>query len=105
MAVRLSQAERAYFVRKLGGTQAPTKPLNQIKREYWAKFLADNETAMTPYNDMEWKWMLKVITDSGQTPMDTNFYRDWWVQMAIAAGQTPSQKLTANQLKFYLNAA
>ena len=99
----LSQAERAYFVRKAGGTQAPTKPLNQIKREYFASFVGSGN-ATTPFGDLETRWMLKVLDDAGVST--TNIENGTlWHLMVIAAGKTPVKSIGQNQLTFYLHAA
>ncbi len=103
MAVRLSEAERAYFVRKLGVTADNTKPLNQIKREYYAKFVASG-SANTPFNELELRWILKVLGDAAITPSNPNSMADLWKQMVSSISQTPTNRIDQNKLTFYLNA-
>lgn len=99
----LSQAERTYFIRKLGGTQLPTKPLNQIKREYFSS-LTGYGTPNTPFGDLETRWMLKVLTDAGISSENIE-NAELWHLMAQAAGQIPTNNVSANKKLFYLHAA
>lgn len=103
MAARLTSAERAYFVRKLGGSQSPQKPLNQIKREY---FIAQTGAApvSTSISELEYRWQLKVLSDAGVTPSQMADTDDLWVAMVATLSITPSKYTNDNQLKWYLNA-
>lgn len=100
MAVRLSEAERLYYIRKLGKANN-REPLNQVKREYWGKIVT-TITAKTPFNEAEVQWMVKVISTSGQTPKV--WQADLWQQMVISIGKIPMAKVDQNKLTFYLNA-
>lgn len=102
--IKLSIVERAYFVRKLGGTQLPTKPLNQIKREYFAKFVGAG-TATTPFGELELRWMLKVLADAGIIPASTDNEADIWKQMVLSISKTPTRSITQNKITFYVNAS
>ncbi len=103
--MNLAQAERAYFIRKLGGTQPPIKRLTQIKREYFASAIGGGVTANTPFNELEYRWMLKVLDDAGLTTGNENVKDDLWILMAISTGEVPQRRTTTNQLLFYLHAA
>lgn len=102
-ATRLTQVERAYFVRKAGGA-APTKPLNQIKREY---FIAQTGAAPTyiKTSELELRWLRKIITDALHTIQEDDSEAGLWQQAVITLGLTPSQFINDNKITFYLNAA
>jgi len=97
---RLTELERAYFVRKSGGA-APTKPFNQIKREYIAGFISGLEPSVR-MPEAEIRWLRKIADDDGQTP--AKYVNDLWKQALISIGETPSDQLSDNKIKFYLNA-
>jgi hypothetical protein len=101
MTARLSEAERKYFVRKLGETVSPSMPLNDIKKRYWVK-IVPNLPAKPTYNDMEWMWMMKIISDAGG--VIDEYWADEWKEMVKAIGLIPSNNKNANKLTFYLNA-
>lgn len=103
MAIRLSEAERAYFIRKLGGTNLGNKPLNQIKREYFAKYLGAG-TATTPFKELEIQWILKVLATALITPIAGNYESDLWKQMVLSITQVPSKRTDQNKIIFYTNA-
>ncbi len=99
----LAQAERNYFIRKLGGAQPPGKRLTQMKREYFASFTGFGN-ATTPFGDLETRWMIKVLADAGVSETDID-NANLWHLMVIAAGKTPVNNLDQNRLTFYLHAA
>lgn len=103
MAVRLSEVERAYYVRKAGGAE-PTKPLNQIKREYWASVIGAG-SANSPFSELENQWKMKVLATAGITPSNPNSEADLWRQLVVSIGQTPTLRINENKMIFYLNAA
>lgn len=102
-ATRLSEIERAYFVRKLGGTQLPTKRLNQIKREYFVSFTGAAAPQIS-LNELTIRWMIKVLGNATITPSNTNSEADLWKQMVLAISKTPQPKIDENKAIFYLNA-
>lgn len=99
-ATRLSEVERAYYVRKAGGA-APTEPLNQLKRRYWGTIITAGSGPQTPFNQLEKRWLLAVI---GQAAQNYNSIEDLWREAVISIGETPSPYLNDNKIKFYLNA-
>lgn len=101
-AVRLSEIERKYFIRKLGGTQVATKPLHQIKREYFVAYTgaAPSTTSMSELED---RWLRKVLTTAGVSFNDDARTNDLWNAMPLAAGVVPSKFVNDNKIKFYLN--
>jgi hypothetical protein len=101
MAVRLSEVERKYFIRKLGETISPSMPINDIKKRYWVKTVP-NLPPTPSYNDMEWMWMMKFISDAGGTIDE--YWADEWKEMVKAIGKVPSKYRNENKLIFYLNA-
>lgn len=103
MAANLNAAERAYFIRKLGGTQPAGKPLNQIKREYFVSFTGA-ATPQVSINELEYRWQLKVLADAGVTPAAMEDTDDLWRAMVATLSVTPSNWTTDNMLKWYLNA-
>ena len=104
MAVsRLSEAERAYFVRKLGGTQPPTKRLNQIKREYFISFTGAAVPQIS-LNELTIRWILKVLGNATITPTNSNSEADLWKQMVLSISKVPQPKIDENKILFYLNA-
>lgn len=104
MAITLSEAERAYFVRKLGGTQLPTKPLNQIKREYFAAAIG-GATANIPFNELELRWILKTLSDASLTVTNANSQSELWKNMVLSIPLAPTKRIDQNKLIFYINAA
>uniref|UniRef100_A0A6M3LF14 Uncharacterized protein n=1 Tax=viral metagenome TaxID=1070528 RepID=A0A6M3LF14_9ZZZZ len=104
MTNRLPELERAYFIRKLGGTQGPTKPLNQIKREYWSSFVGEG-AANTPFNELELRWILRVLGDAGITPANSNSEADLWKQMVLSITEVPVNYINQNKITFYINAS
>ena len=101
MAVRLSEIERKYFVRKLAEEVSPTTPLNDIKIRYWVKYVG-GFPANAPFNDMEWAWIMKVI---GAATASRDDWDDAWKEMVISIGKTPSKYIDENKIIFYLNAS
>ena len=101
MAADLTQAERAYFVRKAGGA-VPTEPLNNIKRRYMSGVVGAGVNSRTPIKQLEKLWLLAVIGGAAQ---NFNSIEELWRQATMAAGQVPTNNLEGNKLKFYLNAA
>lgn len=103
-ATRVSEVERAYFVRKAGGA-TPTEPLNNIRRRYFYTFLTGQlMTARTSLNELEAMWLTKVITDAGATVTDTVNYEILWKQAVMTLNKTPSKYLADNKILFYVNA-
>jgi hypothetical protein len=102
-APNLSAVERAYFIRKLGGTQPAYKPLNQIEREYFIGFTGA-ASPQTSLGELEYRWQLKFLVNAGYSEDDMDRISDLWKEMVVAIGKTPSSSLTANQMTFYLNA-
>lgn len=102
MAVRLSEVERAYFVRK-SGTATPTKPLNQIKREYWGSQVT-TINANVPFNEAELRWILKVLATAGITPQNPNSTNQLWKEMVLSISKSPQPKIEENKIIFYVNA-
>lgn len=98
--VRLKELERAYFVRKSGGAE-PTTPFNQIKRDYIADFIGGLDR-ITKMEEVETLWLRKIADDDGQTP--ETYTADLWKQAVVSIGETPSENLNDNKIKFYLNA-
>jgi hypothetical protein len=103
MAIRLSEIERAYFVRKLGGTQPPTKSLTQIKREYFVSFTG-TAIPQVSLNELTIRWMIKVLGNAGITPSNSNSEADLWKQMVLSISKTPVRQTDQNKITFYLNA-
>lgn len=103
MAVRLPEVERAYYVRKLGGTQAPNKPLNQIKRDYWVSFTGAAAPQIS-FNELELRWILKVLGAAAITPSNPNSMADLWKQMVLSISKTPVRNIDQNRITFYVNA-
>lgn len=101
-AVRLSEIERAYFIRKLGGTQEAIKPLNQIKREYFVAY-SGAAPSTTSMSELEDRWLRKVLTTAGIAFDDDARTNDLWNIMPLAAGVVPSKFINDNKIKFYLN--
>ena len=101
-AVRLSEVERKYFIRKLGGTQGATKPLNQIKREYFIAYTGA-ASLTTSMSELEDRWLRKVLTTAGVTFDSEARTHDLWNAMPLAAGVVPSKFVNDNKIKFYLN--
>lgn len=100
MAVRLLEVERAYFTR-VGGGATPTTPFNQIKRDYIAEFIGDlGKNEKMPQAEI--KWLRKIADDDGQTP--EKYIGDLWKQAVSSVGETPSDNLNDNKIKFYINA-
>ncbi len=102
MAVRLSEVERKYFLRKLNEDLPSTTPLNDIKTRYWRVFLG-GYNATSSFNDMRQAWMTKVIGAAGGDSDDQN-WGDMWRNMVLAIGQVPVLSATANMMIFYINA-
>ena len=101
MAIKtLSQIEREYFARKLGGAPS-SETLNQIKRRYWIDFLsADTQKTLAM---LESEWQDKVIVDLGGTSED-KFGTDSWATMVALLGLIPTKQVNGNKRIFYLNA-
>lgn len=100
MAADLTIAERAYFVRKVGGAP-PTERLNNIKRRYMSGVVGAGVTARTPLNQLERLWLLAVI---GGAARDFNSDAELWSQAVLSITQVPVDQMNGNKLKFYLNA-
>lgn len=100
MAADLTQAERAYFVRKAGGA-VPTESLNNIKRRYMMSVVGAGVNARTPLPQLEKLWLLAVI---GGAARNFNSTSELWRQAVMAIGQVPVTPEHGNKLKFYLNA-
>lgn len=97
---RLTEVERAYFVRKSGGA-APTRTYNQIKRDYIAGFVGSLGKA-EKMHQAETVWLQKVASDDGQTP--GNYLSELWKQAASSVGETPTANMQENMVKFYISA-
>ena len=105
MATRLQEAERAYFVRKLGGTQLPTRPLHDIEREYFAKILGNAvNTATTSFKELQIRWMRSVLATAAVAAV-TDYDSELWKLMVISISQTPARTINQNQIIFYTNAS
>lgn len=100
MAADLTQAERAYFVRKVGGA-VPSERLNNIKRRYMSGVIGAGVSTRTPLNQLEKLWLVKVI---GGAALNFNSDGELWRQAVMAIGQVPVREMNGNKLKFYLNA-
>lgn len=100
MAAKLSQVERAYFVRKVGGA-AVTEPLNNIKRRYMSGVVGAGVSAKTPLDQLEKLWLLAVI---GGAARDWNSIEELWRQAVMAVSQVPTSSLHDNKMKFYIHA-
>ncbi len=100
MAVRLKEVERAYFVRKTGAV-APTVPFNQVKRDYIAGFIGGLDRS-TKMDEVEILWLRKIADDDGQTP--AKYIGDLWKQAVLSVGETPTDNMNDNKIKFYVNA-
>lgn len=98
---RLTEVERAYFVRKAGGAE-PREPLNNIKRRYISGVIGAGVNAQTPLHQLEKLWLLSVI---GGAARNFNSIEELWRQAVISLGLTPSKFLNDNKITFYLNAA
>ncbi len=66
MSVRLTEVERAYFVRKAGGAE-PTVPFNQVKRAYIAGFIGGLDPSIK-IDQAEIQWLQKIAIDDGEIP-------------------------------------
>lgn len=99
-ATRLSEVERAFFVRNLGGALTK-RPLNDIKREYFISQIGGNQ--FSGLNDLETRWLRGIVVDDSQTPVENK--AGLWKQAVISVGGTVSQFETDNKITFYLNAA
>lgn len=100
-ATRLSEVERAYFVRKVSGAPA-SEPFNNIRRRY-----IGSQVSIGPQEKIESienKWLLKIITDGGDTPSG-NDNGTLWREAVVAIGETPSRYVNDNKIIFYINAA
>ncbi len=101
MSVRLTEVERAYFVRKAGGAE-PTVPFNQVKRAYIAGFIGGLDPSIK-IDQAEIQWLQKIAIDDGEIP--AKYIGDLWKQAVIAAGEVPTAHLNDNKIKFYVNAS
>jgi hypothetical protein len=92
----LTEAERSYFIKKLGGIQPASKPLNQLKIEFYR-----SQTGATSKNLqlLERLWLLSVVGESS----DINF-SNLWKEAVVKIGQTPTNFINQNRLTYYLNA-
>lgn len=100
-ATRLTEVERAYFVRKAGGA-IPTEPLNNIKRRYMASVVGAGVTPQMPLHQLEKLWLVKVI---GGAARDFKSIEELWRQAVLSISKTPKTSLNDNKITFYLNAA
>jgi len=100
-ATRLKEVERAYFVRKNPGADAPTKPFNQIKRDYIVGFIGGIGKA-TKMEMIETLWLQKIAADAGYSP--SPHLGDLWKQAVLSIGQNPTNNYNDNKIKFYVNA-
>lgn len=107
MAVRLQEVERAYFVRKLGGTQEATRRLSEIKREYMSKTIGGAPPTM-PMDQLETLWLISVI-NSDDDPVDqvpvSDRLSDLWRQAVISVAKVPATTINENKIIFYINAS
>lgn len=95
---RLNQLEREYFIRKLGGTILPQRPMNDIKREYFISQIAvtsPSESTIT----LERKWLRDLITTGGGTPSSTE--NELWSEAVLVEGGTPTKFPNQNKRIFY----
>lgn len=99
-ATRLTQVERAYFVRKVGAA-LPTEPLNNIKRRYMMGVVGSSVNGRTPYHQLEKLWLLAVI---GGAATNFNSIEELWRQAVISISKVPVKYLNDNKITFYLNA-
>jgi len=101
----LTQLEREYFVRKVGGA-LPTEPLENLKRRYFVSFLAGSYpvSSSVSIGELESNWLIKVIVDAGGTVNDEDDYSALWKIAVVELGKTPSKYLADNQKIFFLHA-
>jgi hypothetical protein len=100
MKTVLSQSERAYYVRKLGGAHLHTESLNNIKRAYWENFLSKKSN--TPLGELELQWILKVLENAAIVPARQGWLSDLWKQMVVSVSGIPAKNIKQNKLTFFL---
>jgi hypothetical protein len=96
----LSQIEREYFSRKIGGSTSQ-EPLNQLKRRYWISYLSP--TTPKTFAELESEWQDKFIDDNGGT-QEEKYSFGAWAEMVILIGLIPTKSYNDNKRLFYLNA-
>jgi len=101
-ATRINEIERAYFIRKLGGTNLPSKPFNQIKREYIAAFVG-GASGKISMSELETLWLRKIAADFGYTPEEST--PGLWKQAVMSIAQVPSRFVEENRMIFFINAS
>ena len=95
---KLTQLEREYFVRKLGGA-AQTRPFNDIKREY----LISQVGAVSPSEtvvSLEKKWLRDLIGGA-----DSTTEAELWAEAVISEGGIPTKYVNQNKRIFFEIAA
>lgn len=97
---RLSEVERNWFVKKLGGAN-PTDSLNDVKRRYYISVIGGASANVRYLDDLEKQWVRSVIVVNGATPSG-KFLGDLWKQLNASAGVRVSRNLDENKLNYYL---
>jgi hypothetical protein len=98
---RLSSLERAYFVRKLGGSVPPSRPLNQVRRDYMVAFIG-GASKNIKIDNLETLWLQEVVRDAGLTPAPDT--ASMWKQLVSELGFSPSRHMNDNKITFFLHA-
>lgn len=110
---RLSIAKRQYFLAHATGPVAAT-PAGQTERTYMVQYIQTNEAGLNaaqkaivqqqPFDELEFRWIRAWITANGGTPPNNGYQSSHWAHAVAMLGKTPSKRMSANMMTFYLNA-